>query len=420
VVVPINWRLKPEEIDHVLRDSTPSAIFVDPEYLPQAASLAPKCPFIEKRYVIGIPDGGFGAFAPLMEGEAAPDEPGPGLEDPYIMIHTAAVQGKPRGAVLSHRNILVADLQYIHFLGLSADDLHLAMLPLFHIAGLGMLFAAMHAGGASRLMPKFDVDAALESIEKDRATLFVEFPPMLKTLLESAGRKGSDLSSLRHAMGLDLPETVKEFEEKTGATYWTGYGQTETTGFISFSPYFGRAGSAGRANLATEIAIEGEDGSLAAPGATGEIVVRGPLVFLGYWNRGEDNRRTFRGGWHHTGDMGRIDADGYLWYAGRTPEKELIKTGGENVYPAEVEKAILEHPRVDEAVVIGVPDREWGEAVKAICVLRSGSMEEADLVEFVASRVARYKKPRHVVFVSGLPKKPDGSVDREKVKALYG
>lgn len=420
LVVPINWRLKHEEIENILSDATPRALFVDAENFPAALPLAATCGSIERRYVIGEAASGFDALASLLSGPGSPPDAGPGLEDPFVVIYTAAVQGKPRGAVLSHRNILFSSLQYICSLGLTRADIHVGTLPLFHIAGLGLLFATMHAGGANLLMPKFDADLALEFIEKDKATVFAEFPPILKTVLEKAEGRRSALVSLRHVVGLDLPDTVKRFEETTGATFWTGYGQSETTGFVSFSPYFERNGSAGVANLETEIRIVDENGAPRGPGETGEIAVRGPLVFSGYWNRDGDNRHTFRGGWHHTGDMGRIDADGYLWYVGRSPEKELIKPGGENVYPAEVEKAILEHPRVAQAAVIGVPDPEWGEAIKAVCVLSTGSMEAAELIEFVAVRIARYKKPKHVVFVADLPKKGDGSVDREKVKSLYG
>lgn len=157
------------------------------------------------------------------------------------------------------------------------------------------------------------------------------------------------------------------------------------------------------------------------PGNPGEICVRGPLVFLGYWNLEEDTRYTFRGGWHHTGDIGRLDEDGYLWYVKRKAEKELIKPGGENVYPAEVEKAILEHAAIAEVAVIGVKDCEWGEAVKAVCVLKAGSaVTQQQLIDFVASRIARYKKPKYVQFISTLPKAQDGSIDREKVKAEFG
>jgi acyl-CoA synthetase (AMP-forming)/AMP-acid ligase II len=420
LAVPINWRLKHEEIENILSDATPRALFVDAENLPLAMPLAAMCGSIERRYVIGEAGVGFDALASLLSGPGGPPDAGPGLEDPYVVIYTAAVQGKPRGAVLSHRNILFSSLQYICSLGLTHADIHVGTLPLFHIAGLGLLFATMHAGGANLLMPKFDADLALEYIEKDKATVFAEFPPILKTVLEKADGRRSALGSLRHVVGLDLPDTVKRLEEATGATFWTGYGQSETTGFVSFSPYFEKEGSAGVANLESEIRIMGENGTPRRPGETGEIAVRGPLVFSGYWNRDGDNRHTFRGGWHHTGDMGRIDEDGYLWYVGRSSEKELIKPGGENVYPAEVEKAILEHPRIAQAAVFGVPDPEWGEAIKAVCVLSAGSMEATELIEFVAARIARYKKPKHVVFVTDLPKKGDGTVDREKVKALYG
>jgi long-chain acyl-CoA synthetase len=141
---------------------------------------------------------------------------------------------------------------------------------------------------------------------------------------------------------------------------------------------------------------------------------------MGYWNLDADTAYTFRNDWHHTGDLGRIDKDGFIWYAGRKPEKELIKPGGENVYPAEVEKTILEHGAIDEVCVIGVPDSEWGEAIQAVCVLKRGSkLEAAELTEFVASKIARYKKPKHVLFVESLPKTASGGINREEVKKIY-
>jgi long-chain acyl-CoA synthetase len=158
-----------------------------------------------------------------------------------------------------------------------------------------------------------------------------------------------------------------------------------------------------------------------AVGQPGEIVIRGPITFEKYWNLEDDTAYTFRDGWHHTGDVGRLDEEGYLWYMKRKAEKELIKPGGENVYPAEVEKAILQHEAVLEACVFGVPDKEWGEAVKAVCVLKDGTrLRQDELIEFVGSRIARYKKPKHVVFIDALPKDEDGNVDREKVKANNG
>jgi len=156
-------------------------------------------------------------------------------------------------------------------------------------------------------------------------------------------------------------------------------------------------------------------------GEVGEITVKGPVVFKGYWNLPEDTAYAFRGGRHHTGDLGRYDEKGFLWYAGRKPEKELIKPGGENVYPAEVEKVILEHPAVEETVVFGVPDPKWKEGIKALCRLKPGRhLEATELIEFVGERIARYKKPQYVQFVTEFPLKEDGSPDRTRIKELYG
>ena len=156
-------------------------------------------------------------------------------------------------------------------------------------------------------------------------------------------------------------------------------------------------------------------------GKVGEILVRGPLVFHGYWGEEDLTKHTFRDQWHHTGDAGRKDDEGYLWFAGRKAEKELIKPGGENVYPVEVEKVVLEHPSVQEVSVIGIPDPKFGEGIKAVCVLKpKAKLTEQELIDFVAGRIARYKKPGYVQFVDSLPKKEDGSIDRVKVKAMYG
>jgi acyl-CoA synthetase (AMP-forming)/AMP-acid ligase II len=295
------------------------------------------------------------------------------------------------------------------------------MLPLFHLGGLGSILNVMQAGGASIIIPKFDIDHALKHIHEDKVTFFMEFPPMLEALLDKAQEGNYDLSSLRLALGLDNPDAARRFEEMTGGAFWAAYGQSEVSGLVSMSPYFERTGSVGRPGFMAEIEIMDDYGNILEIGETGEIVVRGPVVFNGYWNLPEDNEYTFRDGWHHTGDMGRFDEDGFLFYAGRKAEKELIKPGGENVYPAEIEKVVIEHPLVDEVSVIGVPNKKWGEAIKAICVLKPGeTLTEDELIEFVAARIARYKKPKYVAFVTHLPKTKDGLIDRERVKADYG
>jgi len=207
----------------------------------------------------------------------------------------------------------------------------------------------------------------------------------------------------------------------TGGTFYVLYGQTETSCLATFGPYNDQPGAAGRTLPLAEVRLVDDYDRPVPVGEVGEITMKGPMVFRGYWNLPEDNEYTFRNGWHHTGDQGRFDEDGFLWYAGRKAEKDLIKPGGENVYPAEVEKAILEHPLVEETVVFGVPDPKWKEGIKAVCLLKEGErLESRELIEFVGERIARYKKPQYVEFVDTFPRLDDGSPDRAKIKELYG
>jgi acyl-CoA synthetase (AMP-forming)/AMP-acid ligase II len=422
IMLPINWRLNQEEIEYVVLNGTPKIIFVGSEFQPMISPSISKFGFIEKYYSMNQDEGIFEPFNELLkEGNKSSLGAEVGSDDGYIILQTAAIQGRPRGAVLSHRNLITSNLQVMYNWGLKKEDVHLLLLPLFHFTGVGLFFAVLQTGGLNIILPKFDVDIALKCIQEDRVTIFGEFPPILKAMLDKAQDDYYGLSSLRGVVGLDQPETVKRFEEMTGATFWTVYGQSETSGFVSTAPFFERPGSAGVPSFIAEMEIMDDYGNILETGKIGEILVQGPLVFQGYWNLKEENEFVFRDGWHHTGDMGKFDEDGYLWYTGRTPAKELIKQGGENVYPAEVEKIILGHPFIEEVAVIGVPDSQWGEAIKAVCVLREGkSMTEAQLIEFVAGRIARFKKPKYAVFTSNLPRTEDGHIDREKVKANYG
>ena len=421
VMLLLNWRLQPEEMEYIISDAAPGLLVSGPAFQETATALAARFDFIEKTYTVGPATGEFASFQELMtdSGEAAEVEVND--SDDYVIIHTAAVAGKPRGGVLTHKNLIAANLQSMIVWDLCARDRHLCVLPFFHIFGLSAFFNLLHVGGANVILPKFDPDAALNHIETDRVSLIPVFPPILSTLLERNKELNCDLTSLRIVVGLDTPEAIQGYEAQSGGTFWTGFGQTETTGIITYGVFREKPGAAGLPGALTELKIMDEAGNIAKTGETGEIVVRGPVVFNGYWNLPEDTGYTFRDGWHHTGDMGRLDEEGYLFYAGRMPEKELIKSGGENVYPSEVEKVLLEHPLVAEACVIGVADEQWGEAVKAVCVLKENEeLPTEELAEFVASKIARYKKPRYVAYVPELPKTEDGSVDRAKVKAEYG
>ena len=422
IVVPVNWRLSAEEIAYVLIDTTPKAIVTDAEYLPIIDAARDRLPFVERFFTLGAAAGAFSAFDELARADTA--DPAPSADFPaesgFVIIHTAAVGGRPRGALLSHAGLLAANLQLSGCWDLSTQDVHLAVLPLFHASGLGLMLAVQHAGGATVVMPRFDPSAVIQAIISERVTVFAEFPPMLGALLDKAARD-DDLSSLRHLAGLDTPDTIGRFESRCpSARFWAGYGQSEVSGLVTLAPFREKPGSAGKPTMLNRVSVVDDLDRVLPAGQTGEIVVRGPMVFNGYWNCEADNEFTFRNGWHHTGDIGRFDDDGYLWYAGRSPAKELIKPGGENVYPAEVEKALLEHPAIAEAVVFGVPDPQWGEAIKAVCVCREGqAVASAELIEFVGARIARFKRPRHVVFSDALPKNAQGLLDRPRIKQEF-
>jgi long-chain acyl-CoA synthetase len=337
-----------------------------------------------------------------------------------VIIHTAAVAGRPRGALLSHTNLLCASMHFDNCFDLTTDDVHLNLLPLFHVAGFFMAVAAFHSGALNVNMRRFDAAEAVDLIQTKKASVFFDFSPILGAILDEQAKSGADISSLRAVMGLDAPDTIQRYQVATGGTFYSMYGQTETSCLATLGRYNDRPGAAGQPIALGLVELVDDDDKPVPVGQEGEITLTGPMVFKGYWNLDDDNAHTFRNGRHHTGDMGRFDADGFLWYAGRKPEKELIKPGGENVYPAEVERVILEHPGVAQTVVIGVPDPKWKEGIKAVCVLEAGqALTAGELIEFVGQRIARYKKPQYVEFVAALPEK-DGAIDREAVKQRYG
>ena len=422
ILLPVNWRLAPGEIAYVLADGAPRLVIADAEDQRGIAALAASLPSVAGYYGLGGTLAPFRPFAELAECAAAPPAAVSRGDDGAVIIHTAAVDGHPRGALLSHANLIAAAGQTVAAWQLDEHDVGLVALPLFHIAGLGLLLAVQLAGGASLIPAKFEPESAARLVAEAQATVFVEFAPMLGALLDKAAAIGASLASLRAVAGLDTPETIARFEAACpAARFWAGYGQSETSGYITLSPWRARPGSAGRATWLNLVAVVDEIDRALPAGEIGEIVVRGPLVFRGYWRRDDDNALAWRNDWHHTGDLGRFDADAYLWYAGRSPAKELIKPGGENVYPAEVERTLREHEAIAEVAVIGVPDAQWGEAVKAVCVCRPDkSVTAAALIDFVGGRIARYKKPKHVVFVAALPRTASGVIDRAKVKDEHG
>jgi long-chain acyl-CoA synthetase len=347
VVLPINWRLSADEAVFNLNDGKPGFLFVDPEYQEMIEDSKPRLSSVKMFFNLKPPGGNFSDFDALLknDGNFVPAEVS--TEDGAVIIHTAAVAGRPRGALLNQGNIISANTHINLLMNLSPVDVHLNILPLFHVGGLFMATGAFHGGVLNINVSKFEADRAVDLIEEKKISVMFDFSPILGSVLEAAEKSGRDISTLQHVLGLESPEVIEKYQDSVGGTFYCMYGQTETSAIATMGRYSDRPGSAGRTIQLADVRLVDDDNNPVSAGEVGEIAVKGPMVFNEYINLPEDTAHALRGGWHHTGDLGRFDEDGYLFYEGRKAEKELIKPGGENVYPAEVEKVLLEHPAVE-------------------------------------------------------------------------
>jgi long-chain acyl-CoA synthetase len=420
IILTINWRLSVDEAVFNLNDGNPKMLFVDSEFQKMIETTKDKLPSVKSYYNLK-PDGRFGDFEDILKNQDDFKPPGVSSDDGFVIIHTAAVAARPRGALLSHENLVAASIHLNYLFNLVPADAHLNLLPLFHVGGLFMAINTFHAGALNVNMSKFDAKQAVDLIADKSVSVLFDFSPILSAILEEHAKTGKDIKSLKAVLGIDTPETIEKYQQVTGGTFYCIYGQTETSGMATMGKYDDKPGSAGKTLQLADVRLVDDNDNPVPVGQIGEITVKGPLVFKGYWNLPEATANAFRGDCHHTGDLGRFDENGFLWYEGRKADKELIKPGGENVYPAEVERVILQHPAVEKTVVFGVPDPKWKEGIKAVCKLKPGqNLEPQELISFVGERIASYKKPQYVAFVTDLPVLKDGFPDRDKVKAMYG
>ncbi|WP_036594116.1 AMP-binding protein, partial [Ottowia thiooxydans] len=405
ILVPLNLRLSPAEMAQQSRDATPVLAVVDAECTASWQAAWPDGMPGVLKVVLGSATWPVQVYAGPPA--AAPVQRDDAPELGVLMLYTAAVEGHARGAVLAQSQLMASAEQIGRVWSLSEQDRWLGVLPLFHAAGIGLALVLLGAGGTCVLLPRFDPVAAVAAVDEHQITVCATFAPMLGAMLDAAQAGGASLASLRICMGLELPATLDRLATLCPfVSFWSAYGQAEVSSMVCLGLQRERPGAAGRAVAPSEVRVQDAAGQPVATGVQGEIAVRGPTVFLGYWDVVQKHPFKPADPWHRTGDLGKLDEDGWLWFTGRAPYKQLIKTGGENVYPAEVEQVLLEHPAVAEAVVFGRPDERWGESVHAACVLRLGAVVgEEDLISFVEQRLARYKRPQSVQFVTSLSKK---------------
>jgi long-chain acyl-CoA synthetase len=416
VVVPMNPLLKSREVAYYLGDSGAKVVFA----WHGAAAEAAKGAADAGAQVIGVDDpdlgGRLSGLAPLENWADADDH------DDAVILYTSGTTGRPKGAQLTHAGLTRnAELTARTLLKNHPDDVMMGCLPLFHVFGLTAgLNATIFGAGTLTLLPRFDAGKALEIIERDAVTIFEGVPTMYGAILHHQAADQADTSSLRVCVsgGAALPvEVLRGFERKFGCVILEGYGLSETSPVASFNhpDKVRKPGSVGTPVEGVEMRLVDTGGRDVPPGEVGEIAIRGHNVMKGYWNKPEATAEAIPDGWFRTGDMGRMDEDGYFYIVDR--KKEMIIRGGFNVYPREIEEVLHEHPAVAEAAVIGIPHEQLGEEVAAAVALKPGASATAgELRAFAKDRVAAYKYPRHVWLVAELPKGPTGKILRREVR----
>ena len=427
VFLPLNYRLAAEEWQFILEHAEAAVLVTEDEFRTRVEELAPRLPRLRRRVLLGdVAAAGWEAFERVVaagSGLPAPPVPEPAPDALQRLMYTSGTTSRPKGVRITHGNVAWKDLALIVELGLTADDTVLVCGPLYHVGGLDLPgLPTLHVGGRLVLLRSFDATAVLAAIAAEHATVVWLAPAMMNAVLQVPGLADHDLSSVRLIIGggEKMPEPVvrRILDAFPGAWFADAYGLTETVSgdtFLDREHSLSKIGSVGRPVPHVELRIVDDDGVPVPPGSLGEIALRGPKVFAGYWRDDAATARALRDGWFHTGDIGRLDEDGFLYVEDRL--KDMVISGGENIATPEVERVLYEHPAVLEAAVVGMAHERWGEVPRAVVVLRPGAAADADeLREFCLARLAKFKVPVVVDFSDGLPRTPSGKVLKRELR----
>src|SRR6516164_9014950 len=425
VLVPLNTRLAAPELARHLADSGTRTLIHGTGQDSIVAELRSTAP-VRDLVALGEPAGGEASYAGLLAAGPGPDiDEAVGLDDPCLIMYTSGTTGQAKGATLSHGNItwnainVVVDADFRH------DELALVVAPLFHTAALNMLcLPTLLKGGAVLIEPGFEPGRALDLIEGHRVTSLFGVPAVYDAMAAHPRWADADLSTLRMLLcgGAPVPEATIRGYTSRGLAFIQGYGMTEASPgalLLDAAHVESKAGSAGVPHFFTDVQVVRPDLTPASPGEAGEIVVAGPNVMQGYWNQQQATAAVLADGWLRSGDAGTTDDDGYVFVVDRI--KDMIISGGENIYPAEVENVLREHPAVADCGVIGVPDARWGEVGRAVVVLRpEARASEADLLGFLDGKIARFKIPKSVRFTGTLPRTGTGKILKKRLRETHG
>ncbi len=431
VLVLVNWRLKGKELFYILNNSEARSIVFGEEFYPILQEIQPELPQLKNHIVIGKKLEGTEQYDMLVEN---PVDTPPSLktqkDDVVLHMYTSGTTGNPKGTLLSHQCVLTTQFGQMLEIKPFSQDVHLHCGAFFHMPLLFEL-GLMMFGVTIVIIRQFEARETLRLIQDEKITGLFLIPTMLHAILDLASKESFDLTSLKHIAYGGMPISLKLLERAmklVPVDFFQFYGSTEAGNISILLPEDHlsndaldknkRLRSAGRCDLFTELKLVDEEDREVPVGQSGEIVVKSDSVARAYWKLPELNEKHMKDEWFHTGDIGRLDAEGYLYIVDR--KNEMIISGGENIYPAEIEQVITSHPAVQHAAVIGIPDKQWGESVKAFVMLNEGhTVTEEEIILFCKERLAGYKKPKSVDFVDSLPMSPAGKILKKTLREKY-
>ena len=427
ILVPLNWRLTAPELAFILNDSGAETLFYDTGFLDLAEGVREQTPL--RRFVaFGERDMPWArAYETLIADKAASEpaiDPAPDLDTPHIIMYTAGTTGQPKGAILSQGASFWNALNLNLAMDFTSGDRNLLVLPMFHIGGIGLFTLPMIYDGATVVIQRtFDPTRTLTLLREENITLFFGVPAIFLALVQHPAFKAEVFKSVRIVMsgGAPLPVSLVEQYHRAGIVLQQGFGMSEAAPSIATLEKelaLAKAGSIGKPVFHLDARIVDEEMHGLPAGEVGELVIRGPNLLQGYWNRPEATAAAFSGDWFHTGDLARMDPDGCLYIVER--KKDMYISGGENVYPAEVENLIYELPQVAEAAVIGIRDAKWGEVGCAVVAVKEGQNVTADaIIDHLKGSLAKYKIPKTVAFTDQLPRNAAGKVLKNNLREAY-
>ena len=438
VYVPLNYRARADELSYMLKDSGSKVLLVGQRYVDLVRSVAHNLDSVKTYIALEGPTEGWHYYDDLVD--AAPEDerfPEDDADDLTMVIFTAGTTGLPKGVMLTHDSFSSYILSNVTPADPEFEERNILTVPLYHIAGVQSVMASVYGGRTIVVQGQFEPKQWMELVERERVQRAMMVPTMLKMLMDHPDFQQHDLSSIEvityGAAPMPLEVIKRAIVEFPGTYFINAFGQTETAATITMLPpedhilegseeeverKMRRLSSIGKPLPDVEVRIVDDDGKTVAEGEVGEIVAQGARLMKGYWNQTESTAETIRGGWLYTGDLGYMDEEGYIYLSGRA--RDFIKRGGEMVSPEEVEQVLHSHPDIDEACIIGVPDLDWGERVRAIVVLKEGrSGDEGAIIEHCRQRLASFKKPESVVFADELPRNPLGKVLKRLLQEQY-